>query len=108
MGGRAVVRWAVGRVLQASGVDDLFAGAGSDTAVLRAVLADLARGRGGRLYATGARLARRRGFTAAFAVDRATILWRALEARRRDDLYRALGVSPLAPAEALAARWEEV
>jgi hypothetical protein len=108
MADRAAVRRAVARMLEASGLDELFAAAGADAPVLRAVLADLARGRAGRWYGTGARIARRRGFTAAYAVDRAAMLWSALETRRRDDLYRALGVPPLAPPDALAARWQEV
>src|SRR4029453_5876263 len=94
MADRAAVRRAVARMLEASGLDELFAAAGADAPVLRAVLADLARGRAGRWYGTGARIARRRGFTAAYAVDRAAMLWSALETRRRDDLYRALGVPP--------------
>jgi hypothetical protein len=105
---RAVGRRAVGRILEAGGLDDLFAGSGPDAPVLRAVLADLAGGRQGRWYATGARLARRRGLTVSYAVDRAAALWSVLQARERDDLYRALGVPPLAGAEALARRWREV
>jgi hypothetical protein len=95
---RAVGRRAVGRILEAGGLDDLFAGSGPDAPVLRAVLADLAGGRQGRWYATGARLARRRGLTVSYAVDRAAALWSVLQARERDDLYRALGVPPLAGA----------
>jgi hypothetical protein len=106
MVGRVAVVRAIERMLAASGLDDLFAT--GDAAVLRAVLADVARGRAGRWYGTASRLARRRGLTAAYAVDRALVLWHALEARRRDDLYRALGVPALARAGALAARWEEV
>lgn len=108
MAGRAAVLRAVERLLEASGLDALFAGPGDDASVVGAVLADVARGPGGRWYGTAARLARRRGRTPAWAVDRAAVLLAALEARRRDDLYRALGAPPLAPAEVLAARWQEL
>src|SRR4029453_14729098 len=107
MADRAAVRRALVRILAAGGLDDLFAGAGPDAPVLRAVLADLARGRGGGGDATAAPPARRRGSTGAYAVDRAATLWTALQARQQDDLYRALGVPPLATGDALAARWRE-
>src|SRR5262245_42500451 len=105
---RAAGRRAVGRILEAGGLDELFAGGGAEAPVLRAVLADLACGRRGKWYATGVRLARRRGLTVTYAVDRAVALWSALQARERDDLYRALGVPPLATGDVLAARWQEV
>src|SRR5262245_21503755 len=105
---RAAGRRAVRRILRAGGLDDLFAGSPPDAAMLRDVLADLAAGRRGKWYATAARLARRRGLTASHAVDRAAALWSVLQARERDDLYRVLGVPPVADAEVLAGRWQEV
>src|SRR4029453_14580789 len=105
---RGAGRRAVRRILEAGGLDDLFAGSPLDAAVLREVLADLAGGRRGKWYATGARLARRRGLAVSHAVDRAAALWSVLQARERDDLYRVLGVPPLADAEALARRWRGV
>jgi len=106
--GRVDVLWAVTRVLDARGLDDLFAGAGDRVAVVRTVLADLARGRAGRWHGTLARAARRRGITPRRAADHVVVLQAAFEARRRDDLYRVLGVPALAPAETLAARWREI
>src|SRR5262245_16347543 len=104
MAGRRAVR----RILEAGGLDDLFAGSSQDATLLREVLADLAGGRPGKWYATGARLARRRGLAVSHAVDRAAALWSVLQARERDDRYRVLGVPPLSDAEALASRWREV
>ncbi len=108
MADRGAARRAAGRILEAGGLDELFADTGDDAPVIRTVLADLARGRRGRWYGMAARLARRRGFTAGYAVDRAAMLGAALEARRHEDLYRALGVPALASDATLAARWEEL
>jgi hypothetical protein len=106
--GRAEVVWAVSRLLESRGLDDLFAGAGDRAAVVHAVLADLVRGRAGRWHGALARAARRRGVTTRRAADHVAMLQAALEARWRDDLYHALGVPALAPEETLAARWREI
>lgn len=108
MPGRTDVLWAVGRVLDAGSLDELFDHVDDRAATVREVLADLAGGRGGRWYGTLARAARRRGVAPAWAAGRAAMLHAALEARGRDDLYRALGVPPLAPPDVLAARWRAI
>ena len=105
---RAGVLRVVSRLIQAQGLEDLFDGAGIDAPVLHAILADVAKGRGGRWRATISRAARRRGLAASSLADRAAMFLAALEARRRDDLYRVLGVPPLASEDALRERWLEV
>ncbi len=108
MPGRMDVLWAVGRVLDAGSLDELFDDVDARAAIVREVLADLAGGRRGRWYGTLARAARRRGVAPVWAVGRAAMLHAALEARGRDDLYRVLGVPPLATPEVLAARWQAI
>jgi len=103
--GRTDVLWAVGRLLEARGLDELFADAGDRVTVVQDVLADLARGRAGRWHGTLARAARRRGLASRRAADHVIVLHAALEASRRDDLYRTFGVPALAPEEVLIARW---
>jgi len=98
----------VSALLRAQGLDDLAAGAGDTAPALHPIMLDVARGRRGRWYGTVARAARRRGLTAASVADRATMFLAALEARRRDDLYRVLGVPPLASEAALRDRWLEL
>lgn len=105
---RAGVLRAVSRLLQATGLEDLFAGAEQDAAALHRLLVDVASGRNGRWHSTVARAARRRGLSPASIADRAAIFLTALEARRRDDLYRLLGVPPLAAEAELRDRWLEV
>jgi DnaJ-class molecular chaperone len=46
--------------------------------------------------------------TPAYVCDRAATLLAALDARRRADLYRLLGVAPLASGEELTDRWDEL
>jgi hypothetical protein len=105
---RAGVLRAIARLIEAQGLDDLFDGAGADAGVLHAILADVATGRRGRWRATLSRAARRRGLAASAITDRAAMFLAALEARRRDDLYRVLGVPPLASEAALRERWMQV
>jgi hypothetical protein len=105
---RAGVRRVVSGLLRAQSLDALVAGAGDDSAALQQLLLDVARGRGGRWYGTVARAARRQSLAAASVADRAAVFLAALEARRRDDLYRVLGVPPLASEAALRDRWLEL
>src|SRR5262249_18835825 len=105
---RAGVLRAVSRLLQAQGLEDLFSGAEADARALHRLLVDVASGRGGRWHSTVARAARRRGLAPSSVADRAAMFLAALEARRRDDLYRLLGVSPLAAEAELRERWLEV
>lgn len=106
--GRADVLWAVSRLLDARGLDEVFVGAGDRVVVVQDVLADLARGRAGRWHGTLARAARRRGLAPRRAADHVVVLHAALEARRRDDLYRTFGVPGRAPEDVLAARWRDL
>ena len=105
---RAQVLWVVARVLAARSLDELFDRASDRAAAVHVVPADLAQGRAGRWHGVLASAARRRGIGPQWAAGRVAVLLAALEARRRDDLYRALGVPPLAPAETIAARWRAI
>ena len=107
MGWTAVLQ-GVGRLLDASGLEELFDGSDDEVSDLYAVLADVALGPRGRRYTTVCWAARRRGVTPAYVCDRAATLLAALDARRRTDLYRLLGVTPLASPEELAGRWHEL
>ena len=105
---REAVRRVLDRLILTDGLEEVFEGAGVDARTLRDVLAELARGRSGRWHGTLSRTARRGGLTPKFVADRAAILLAALDARRRDDLYRILGVPGLASLETLAERWQEL
>src|SRR5262249_12655757 len=69
---------------------------------------DAARGRSSTHYWEVCRTARRRGVTPEYVIDRAAVLSAAILERRRTDLYRLLGVPPLASADAIRGRWLEV
>src|SRR5262249_62307081 len=105
---RAGVLRAVSRLLQARGLEDLFAGAEDGAPAIHRLLVDVASGRNGRWRSTLARAARRRGLPRSSVTDRAAMFLAALEARRRDALYRLLGVPPLAAEAELRDRWLEV
>ena len=80
----------------------------SDLAFLYDLLHDAARGRSSTHYWEVCRTARRRGVTPEYVIDRAAVLSAAIGERRRTDLYRLLGVPPLASSEAVRQRWLEV
>jgi len=108
MAGWTAVLRGVRRLLDASGLEDLFEGSDDEIGDLHALLADIALGPRGRRYTTVCWAARRRGVTPAYVCDRAATLLAALDARRRADLYRLLGVPPLASGEELTDRWDEL
>ncbi len=96
------------RILDAGAPEDLFSGADEEAAFLYDLLVDAARGRSSTHYWEICRTARRRGVLPEYVVDRAIVLLAAMKERRRTDLYRVLGVPPLAPPETIRQRWLEV
>ena len=96
------------RILDAGAPEELFAGGQEEAAFLYALLEDTARARGSSYYWEICRTARGRRVTPEYVIDRATVLLAAMRERRRSDLYRILGVPPLASAETMRQRWLEV
>gem|GEM_PF-7010463 len=105
---REAVLAGLARILDAASLEELFAGSEAEAAFLHGVLLEVSRGRGASLGAAIRRTARLRGTTAAFVVDRAAAFCAAMAARRREDLYRILGVPPLASGETIDRRWQEI
>lgn len=93
------------RILDAGGLEELFAGPDDDAAFLYDLLAEAARGSRSTIYWEICRTARRRGLTPEFVADRAAVLRVAMEERRRTDLYRILGAPPLSSPDMLRQRW---
>jgi hypothetical protein len=69
---------------------------------------ETARARGSSYYWEICRTARRRGVAPEYVVDRAVVLLTTIAERRKSDLYRILGVSPLASMDTIRQRWLEV
>src|SRR5262249_11122424 len=105
---RRAVLDGLGRILDASGLEELFSGPDDEAAFLYDLLHDAARGRSSSHYWEVVPTARRRGGTPEYVIDRATVLSAAIGERRRTDLYRLLGVPPLASADVIRGRWLEV
>ena len=105
---RRAVLEGLARILDCAGLEELFAGPDEEAAFLYDLLAETARARRSTYYWEICRTARRRGVTPEYVVDRATVLLAAMEERRRTDLYRILGVAPLASGEMIRQRWLEV
>ncbi|MFN8543826.1 MAG: J domain-containing protein [Candidatus Binatia bacterium] len=104
---RRAVLDGLARILDAGGLEDLFAGPDDEAAMLYDLLIEVARGRSASCYWEVCRTARRRGVTPEYVSDRATVLLSAITERRRTDLYRLLGVPPLSSGEMLRQRWLE-
>src|SRR5439155_1655465 len=69
------------------------------------LLVDTARARSSAYYQEICRVARRRGVTPDYVIDRAVVLLGAMAERRRMDLYRILGVAPLSTGDTIRQRW---
>lgn len=93
------------RILDAGAPEDLFAGADREAPFLYQLLVEATRARGSRYYWEICRTARRRGVSPEYVIDRASILLGAIDERRRTDLYRILGVPPLASGELIRQHW---
>jgi hypothetical protein len=97
------------RILDAGAPEDLFAGGADDEALfLYDLLVEATRARASLYYWEICRTARRFGVSPDYVVDRALVLLAAMTERRRADLYRILGVPPLASGETIRQQWIEV
>jgi curved DNA-binding protein CbpA len=96
------------KIMDAAAPEDLFTGAEDEALFLYELLADTTRGRSSSYYWEICRTARRRGVTPEYVVDRAAVLHTAMTERRRTDLFRQLGVPPLASEEVIRQRWLEL
>jgi len=96
------------RILDAAGLEELFGGPDDEAVYLYHLLHEVARGRSSPYYWEICRTGRRRGVTPEFVIDRASVLLASIEERRRTDIYRVLGVPPLASEEAIKQRWHEI
>src|SRR5438093_12690760 len=98
----------LGRILDAGAPEELFTGPEEEAHFLYGLLVDAARGRASSHYWEVCRMARRRGVTPEYVVDRAAVLLATIEERRRTDLYRILGVRPLPSGETIREHWLEL
>jgi curved DNA-binding protein CbpA len=96
------------RILDAAGLEELFGGPDDEAVFLYHLLHEVARGRSSPYYWEICRTGRRRGVTPEYVSDRASVLLASIEERRRTDIYRVLGVPPLASEETIKQRWHEV
>ena len=107
-GSRRAALEGLARVLDVGGLEELFAVPDDEARFLYNLLHEVARGRSSPYYWEVCRTGRRRGVTPEYVVDRATVLLASIAERRRMDIYRILGVAPLASSDAIRARWHEV
>jgi hypothetical protein len=107
-GSRRAALEGLGHILDAPGLEELFAVADDEALYLYHLLHEVARGRSSPYYWEICRTGRRRGVTPEYVVDRASVLLASIEERRRTDVYRILGVPPLASEEAIKQRWHDV
>jgi hypothetical protein len=96
------------KILDAPAPEDLFLGPEEEALFLYDLLIDVSRARSSSYYWEICRTARRRGVTPEYVVDRASVLLGAMAERRRADLYRILGVPPLASEDVIRQRWLDV
>jgi hypothetical protein len=96
------------RILDAGSPEELFSAPEGEAALLYELLVDAARARDAAHYGDVCRVARRRGVTPEYVADRAVVLLAAMRERRRLDLYRILGVPPLASGDVIRQRWLDV
>jgi len=96
------------KILDAPGLEELFACSDDEATFLYDLLVDTVQARGAAHYAEIRRTARRRGVTPDYVVDRAVVLLGAMAERRRTDLYRILGVAPLSSGDVIRQRWLDV
>ncbi len=107
-GSRRAALEGIARILDAGGLEELFGGPDDEALFLHHLLHEITRGRSSPYYWEICRTGRRRSVTPEYVVDRATVLLASIEERRRTDIYRILGVPPLASEETLRQRWLEV
>src|SRR5262245_21058603 len=95
------------RILDAGGLEELFGGPDDEALFLYHLLHEVARGRSSPYYWEICHTGRRRGVRPEYVSDRASVLLASIEERRRTDIYRLLGVPPLASEETIKLRWHE-
>jgi len=105
---RRAVLDGLARILETTGLEELFAGPDEEAVFLYDLLVETSRARSSAIYWEICRTARRRRVTPEYIIDRAVVLLSAMAERRRTDLYRILGVPALASAEVLRHRWLEI
>src|SRR2546427_13111223 len=96
------------KMLDAGALEELFTGPDAEAAFVYDLLVDTARARSSAYYQEICRVARRRGVTPDYVIDRAVVLLGAMAERRRTDLYRILGVAPLSSGDVIRQRWLDV
>lgn len=94
--------------MEATALEELFTGSDDDALFMLELLTEAARGRQASCYWEVCRTARRRGVTPEYVGDRASVLLASIGERRRSDVYRVLGVAPLADAETIRHRWLDI
>jgi hypothetical protein len=107
-GSRRAALDGLARILDAAGLEEIFSGPDDEALFLYHLLHEAARGRSSPYYWEICRTGRRRGVTPEFVIDRASVMIASIEERRRTDIYRILGVPPLASEDAVKQRWHEV
>jgi hypothetical protein len=95
----------LGQIMDATSLEDLFGGSDEEATFMFDLLAEATRGRAAGCYWEICRTARRRGVSPEYVADRAAVLLASIEERRRSDVYRILGVMPLASDDAIRHRW---
>jgi hypothetical protein len=107
-GSRRAALEGLSRILDAGGLEELFGGPDDEALYLYHLLHEVTRGRSSPYYWEICRSGRRHGVTPEFVIDRASVLLASIEERRRTDIYRILGVAPLAGEDAVKQRWHEI
>jgi hypothetical protein len=95
----------LGQLMEATSLEDLVGGSDEEASFMFDLLVEAARGRTAGCYWEICRTARRRGVSPEYVADRAAVLLASIEERRRSDVYRILGVMPLASDDAIRHRW---
>lgn len=98
----------LGKILDAGALEELFTGPEEEALFLYDLLLDATRGRASTYYWEICRMARRRGVSPEYVIDRASVLHATMVERRRTDLYRILGVPPLSSNDTIRRRWLEI
>lgn len=104
---RRAVLEGLSRILDAGAPEELFTGPQDEAMFLYDLLMDAAEARNSSCYPEICRTARRHGVTPDYVVDRVLVLLAAMQERRRTDLYRILGVPPLASDAVIRQSWLE-
>ena len=102
------VRKGLERILAASSPEELFSSGNDDRPLLHELLIAVSEGAGSPHYPEIREVARRHRVNLGDVTDRAALFLTVVRERQRMDLYRTLGVPPLAAAETLQRRWRAI